>query len=316
MNKSLYSNKDEETKPRIGLFPQAEGVTWCFIFGAEALAVVVINIFTLLVFLSNKHLRKRSMVLLINLTFVDLLIGAFCMPDHLFTYGRRFGLWATKAAPALEMSFSALYLLTLSLSLTNLATIALERLFATVYPFSHQTTKDWVYGAVTGLVWCVSGLVTCILMILFYQFSGAHGYWVARLTFIIAMLFGIFTSYLVIFRRARCGEHGQNHRRTAREKRLTKMLFMLTAVSLVTWLPLVIFATLATADALSKFSGKWTVRFNIICAMLYYFNSMVNPIVYTFRLPRFKRALFKREKNEKKTALYLAKNNRQSESSC
>ena len=44
-------------------------------FVTELIVIVLINLFTLATFARNRHLRKRSTYLVINLTIADLLLG-------------------------------------------------------------------------------------------------------------------------------------------------------------------------------------------------------------------------------------------------
>ena len=47
---------------------------WSKVFITEFIVIVIINAFTLVAFARNRHLRKRTTYLIINLTVADLLI--------------------------------------------------------------------------------------------------------------------------------------------------------------------------------------------------------------------------------------------------
>ena len=57
-----------------GLFEKEESI-WMATFLTELIVIVLINLFTLATIARNRHLRKRSTYLVINLTIADLLLG-------------------------------------------------------------------------------------------------------------------------------------------------------------------------------------------------------------------------------------------------
>ena len=82
------------------LMPQrpskVEGIAWCIAFTLEALLIVLGNFLTLVLFAVNKRLRKRSLFLVINMAFADLLSGAVSLPILIYTIGVGFMLWKAR----------------------------------------------------------------------------------------------------------------------------------------------------------------------------------------------------------------------------
>ena len=66
-----------------GLFEKEESI-WMATLLTELIAVVLINLLTLATFARNRHLRKRSTYLVINLTVVDLLVATVAEPSATF----------------------------------------------------------------------------------------------------------------------------------------------------------------------------------------------------------------------------------------
>ena len=58
--------------------------TWLKVFISEFTVITIINAFTLVAFARNRHLRKRTTYLIINLTVADLLVGAVSGPVEIF----------------------------------------------------------------------------------------------------------------------------------------------------------------------------------------------------------------------------------------
>ena len=57
------------------IFSEKEERAWVAAFVIEFIVIFLLNAFTLAIYIGNRHLRKRSTYLIINLTVVDLLVG-------------------------------------------------------------------------------------------------------------------------------------------------------------------------------------------------------------------------------------------------
>ena len=68
-------------------FSQGPSAIWFSIFVTQFIVIFIINAVTLIAFARNRHLRKRTTYLIINLTVADLLVGAVSGPLAIyFTY--------------------------------------------------------------------------------------------------------------------------------------------------------------------------------------------------------------------------------------
>ena len=65
------------------LSPQ-QNLSWFAVFVTEFIVISVINTFTIIAFARNRHLRKRTTYLIINLTVADLLVGSVTGPLEVF----------------------------------------------------------------------------------------------------------------------------------------------------------------------------------------------------------------------------------------
>ena len=102
----------------------------------------------------------------------------------------------------------------------------------------------------------------------------------------------IAVSYVSIVIKVRCGAQPHHHGAASRERKLTMTLFIVTVVSLLTWLPFVIISFLYfTTDIFSSVSRIAFDRLNLVLIIFYCANSLVNPILYAARMPDFRRAL-------------------------
>ena len=84
----------------------------------------------------------------------------------------------------------------------------------------------------------------------------------------------------------------QHHGAASRERKLTMTLLIVTVVSLLLYLPYVV---IILAMHISKSEVVWSVPFQSFfdtTMLLFFANSVVNPIVYVIRMPEYRSAYF------------------------
>ena len=176
-------------------------------------------------------------------------------------------------------------------SLTNMTVISLERLNATFWPFRHRTIKKSVYWVLIIAIWLTT-LLFCALTMKYHHAYKEDYYHYAWGSFISICLLVICVSYVFIFVKLRFGNQPRHHGAANRERKLTVTLFTVTSLSLLMWLPYVItnFLFVAT-NILMSLSDVAFFRLENVLTILFYANSFLNPILYTMRMPGFRRAL-------------------------
>ena len=262
---------------------------------AESVAIVTFNLCTIIVFIRNRNLRKRSTYLVMNLAVSDMLVGGAAVYHLFYVSGVLCNLWKW---PSVEDGTSTFIEVLMTLfptsSLTNIAAIALERMHATVRPFRHRVLKKWVYRLIATVASVISGLIS-IASVLLLKFEETYfcGFYLYS-TFCSICLLIICVSYTSIVIKVRCGVQPQHQGSISRERKLTMTLLMVTVVSLLLYLPFVIFRYVLY---ISKFeilrSLPLSVRFHLdsVLLFLYYGNSLANPILYAMRLPEYRSAV-------------------------
>ena len=294
MNYSNQRNRTEQNGTEWYQRSSTECITWLAVFMTEAVAIVTFNMITIIVFTKNRSLRKRSIYLVINLAVADMFVGGIAEVMGFIWVGNRCNFWQYIVAydGIWDYAIINMNLLFPITSLTNLAAISLERLHATFFPFKHSVIRKWIFGVIITVVWVTAALITTVVVWWFYiaEYGIAWKIFYTWPAFIIICLLVIFVSYVSIAVKIRCGAHPRHHGGASRERNLTKTLFIVTLVSLLTWLPYVILVFLR--DVMKVFSTSLlALRINNSLVLLFYANSLVNPILYTFRMPEFKRAL-------------------------
>ena len=138
--------------------PASHCVSWFAVFGIVCLAIVILNIITIIIFVKQRQLQRKSTYLIIHLAIVDLLVGAVTGPLWIDFFMRQYcDLWEDDRPDS-----TWLFVLERAtgynidkVSLLNLAFISLERTHATFCPFKHRSVKKWIYGVVIAFTWLV-----------------------------------------------------------------------------------------------------------------------------------------------------------------
>ena len=269
----------------------------------ESLIIIVGNIFTIFVFWKNRNRLNRTTFLVINLAVADLLvgitepisIGAFTIPEH----------FEKKFKSALDANFSSPFQIAVGFSsILFLALISLERAYALIWPLRHRvtSTKAYIYSATLAWIAAIfAGVGTLLTIFNIFDFANWK---VALVGAKVLCLVMICVSYLAIRTRLRCrvpvtdgARNGQNEQQ--QNAKLSRTLFIMITVSLVFWVPsLVVYSTLYLCLPCIPL-----LVLNIFTRLFRLANSLVNPIIYSFRIPMF-RETFKRVKSCKQSKKY------------
>ena len=256
---------------------------WSKVFITEFIVITIINVFTVIAFVRNRHLRKRTTYLIINLTVADLLVGAVSGPVEIFV-------------PDLDcgngFSWKEFIILTSGLifplaSQTNLSLISLERLHATLFPFRHCLIEKWFYFKVIIGSWMITLLLAFMsvlqefdLVLIPYPF--------ACYTFLTLLVITVCNVIIII--KVRSNPPPQYFSAVASERKLSVTLSIVTAVSILTILPISIWMAVSH-DKFSQTSLSATdVQINETFMLLYCANSIVNPLIYAIRMQEFRKA--------------------------
>jgi len=246
--------------------------------------------------------------MVINLAVIDMFVGLVAVHYLFYIPGVDCNLWNLHSPAVGTTVIFSLMTLFLSGSLINITSIALERVHATFCPFKHRVLKKWVYRLIIAVVWVTSGLVAISYRLLMHSDKVYFAYYL-YVTFISICLLIICVSYTSIVIKVRCGAQPQHHGATSRERKLTMTLLIVTVVSLLVYLPFVIlyYVVLNTEifDSLS-FSVFYHLRNAVL--VLFYSNSVVNPILYVTRMPEYRSALLaffsRRPERERRVAVF------------
>ena len=263
----------------------SECITWFAVFLTASVAIVIVNFLSIVLFMKNSKLRTRAMYLVINLTVADMFVGVIS-----FLYAI-IQLYASRKCAIVKIFLTSKETMTMAFlfcwfpltSLTSIAVISLDRLHATFRPFRHRFITENVYWVTISATWVLPAMVSVTLSLFLAFWNELQRYYFPLWeSYSCLCLFVICVSYSSIVVQFLRGAKPQQHGAAAnRQRKLTITLFIMTIVSLLMWLPYVIAAL----------SHLKSMRLRNSLGALFCANSFVNVIVYTIRMPEFKKAI-------------------------
>ena len=270
---------------------RSEGIAFSVVLIVESFAIIIGNAIVIAVFSKNRQLRKRTYYLLINLAIADFLVGVIAVPWLLSNLDQNYHLWKHEWNRHTVIVAKVIGIFSTFASLINLMMISLERMYATLWPLKHRVLETKTYYVLIGLCWILPILPVSINLAAYrYAIIPMDRYLEFSLSFICFLLVIICVTYSSIWIKMKFGRP-QHHVTTAQDRKLTVSLFLVTALSLVTWLPFqtLYFAMLRFQPMLH---GCFVHLFYSL-ALLLLANSLVNPIIYSFRMPQFRQAVLR-----------------------
>ena len=268
---------------------EKEERAWFAAFVIEFIVIFILNAFTLAIYTRNRHLRKPSTYLIINLTVADLLVGTVTGSSMSFE------LHNLETDLCLEQDFSwqsfvqfTLQQLFLVASLANISLISLERLHATLFPFRHCLVGKRVYLIIILCSWLFSLILSSVFVLLYLNASPAFPYVGTSYSFLCLLILTV--SYAIIISTVKNNPPSPNAGPVlSTERKLTVTLFIVTVASFVAILPWVIWIVIGH-HMRSGLCPADFVRITYSFSTLYLFNSIVNPLIYAVRMQEFRKA--------------------------
>ena len=267
------------------MFPRPECLTWLTIYFTVSFATAAFNAITIVVFIKHRNLRNRSAYLIINLAVADMLVGGFSTIDLSYHYGSICNIWTSDSGRSFYLRIAIAYLF-LVCSLANVTAISLERVHATFWPFKHRVIKKQVYNVIIAVTWITAGSMS-LAYITLTEFKAWSIYFYLWNSFNTICLSVICISYASIFVKVRYSSQGLHLSASTRERKLTVILFIVTFLSLVLWLPYIVNRLLMEA---SNYSIMLPFSLQLFFAFSFHINSFINPILYLIKIPGFRRA--------------------------
>ncbi|KAL9950975.1 hypothetical protein ACROYT_G043559 [Oculina patagonica] len=84
---AINTSSKNATGSSVSVPSTAEGIAWCSAFILASIFIVVGNLLVIILFAVNKKLRKKSLFLVVNMAFADLMLGALALPIYIYDIG-------------------------------------------------------------------------------------------------------------------------------------------------------------------------------------------------------------------------------------
>ena len=280
-----------------------EVLLWCTAFSVVDAVILIGNVLTLLVFHKNKRLlRTRANYFLVNLALADMLVGTVAIPMFVYHQAASVSFGPEVWGSASYNVYKVIDVLVGCGSIFTLTIISLERLCSVYWPHVHRHAQDQFYYFLLGLVWLLSLVVSSLRFFYEREILSLKFFFYFMIVSFSAALFIICLSYTMIgikmkfrFKRRsteyrKSGQERSKARSAEQERRLAVMLLTVTSVFVLTWLP---FQIINVVSFFCKSCQGMPHQPVYATKLLHYSNSFVNPIIYSFLVPEFRKTLLK-----------------------
>lgn len=254
--------------------------------GLQAMIILVGNAFTIYVFWYRRNNLKRTGLLLINLAVIDLLVGVATFTEIIPQILQK----ETIEPIHYNDPISIFQVLCSCSSVICLVAISLERAYAVLKPLRHRAASTQAYILSIAFVW-VGGLAMALVYTLemLQQLPTIYSTVIQDVALVSALSI-VFAAYMAIHTRIKITVPSlEAHNRPSAEQnvKLSRTLFIVIALSMALWLPSIVLYTID--DFCNDRTFPEVLLF--ISRVLHLTNSIVNPVVYSYRMPMFKEAM-------------------------
>ena len=176
------------------------------------------------------------------MAIADVLLGAVSLPLLvILLVGPAYQLWQIEVNTSLLIFFNLLDAIFALASLISAVFISCERFFAIYKPLKHRTLSRKAYRIVLFTAWTLAVCLAVVLTPLWYLVSSKHAFatWMA---FPLVFLFVVCGCNIGIYRQYQHRKIAafQQQNRDHQSQRLTRTLLFVSAIAVLSWLPLII----------------------------------------------------------------------------
>lgn len=278
-------------------------VLWSSAFGVLGIAIIVGNLLTIAVFTRKKVLRSRANYFLVSLATADLLVGMVTIPMYMYTLVSYWKYNNKHHGVDFFHSYMAVDMFTGFASIFALTIIAIERLYAILWPFKHRIATKRMYHFLVSIAWVLSGFISIFYYLWSYQVLKFKFFFYLIIVFIFTSLAIIWIAYGLIWiklkvslcKRSKPSQdssietlhvniRNQGSLRRKDHDVILTTLCIVTVMFLITWVPFYILNIVVFFRGGQKGIPEEAFYFS---KLLHYSNSLVNPIVYSIKIPKF-----------------------------
>ncbi|KAJ7328664.1 hypothetical protein OS493_023939 [Desmophyllum pertusum] len=270
-----------------------------------SVAIVITNTLVVVLFFKRRYLQTIPNYPLLSLAACDFITGFVVIPFfilsmHMFTWESS----SKETKTYLSYMVLVLHALTSTSAVYHILVVIADKYFAIVWPLKHRSLEKKTMLKVLAVVWLVSSMISCI-PISWINVSqkpiGRNmfvGYGIFCLVIVVILPYALIVYTLVVMFRIISGKNkhkesallrrntSRNCKTTNNIRRVCIIFAVMATVFAVCWLPWFMLTLLVNlqlhVENLHSFM-EWFVPFR-------YLTSIINPLLYTFFKPDFRRA--------------------------
>ena len=220
------------------MLSEVQVIGWSCALASEAVVTVLGNLLTIVLFTFNKKLRaKKSLYLVINMAFADLMLGGASLPLFVYFMVTRSRLYFLEFPTFLKIIFTVSSMASFT---TSALISAAERFYAIFWPLKHRTiSRVRAYKLVILTAWTLAIFFSTVYILLFLLPS-------PRAVFAFGTLYSLFLIVticglsIIIWRKIQQKSVPCHQTRHMQIRRLTKALSLVSVVTLSTMIPAII----------------------------------------------------------------------------
>lgn len=265
-------------------------IMWCVVYAIVTVAIIFNNVAAILAFTKSRLLRKFGNYFLVNLAVADLMVGTIALPMyiHLIYISPYSSSSVTKVKPfqTVHIAFDVFSGMASAFTLT---VISLERVYAIFSPLRYRRLSRGTYFVVLATVWILAGTLTGIWLLDSFKIIHPKIFAFALALLSFTSLMAMIASYVALWLKIKLWSRNQHRAAGEKERNLSVAIAIVTAVFLMTWTPFHIMNILVNFKTSLLDGIPYEVIF--VAKFLHYGNSIVNPVIYCYKISEFRRAL-------------------------
>lgn len=238
-----------------------------------------------------RELRTTSNYLLVNLAVADLIMGLVIGPIWALQY------WVKENRSNYSIAANVILVLTIEASCLTVLFLTVERYIVLERPLRRETLSNGVAVKIyIFIIWLTASLVSSLIIPFWEQRAYTLFLFAGIGFFLLLVMLCMYIRMFIIIRKFNKALLTQGVRTALiqpdqayitahkREQQVAKAIFLFFGTFALCWLPSVITETIKYSHPISEHICRGVLFLGLL-------NSSLNPILYTFRMPSFRRAI-------------------------